>query len=92
MESGMSAVSRETRSLPSNIAMQVEQRLAGKRKHVRHGGLLCSGCLNKAPLTSGRYCRECRNARSAEAKKREREELKRLRAQVEGNAGGQGKA
>lgn len=86
------AVSRETRCLPSNIALQVEQKLAGKRKHVRHGGALCSGCLQNPPLPTGRYCRKCRNAHSKDAKKREREELKRLRAQVEGQKDGEGKA
>lgn len=74
-------VSRETECLPSNIAMQVEQRRMGKRRKVHHGGTLCSRCLKRPPASAkDRYCNLCRAADRRKRRKFEREELKRLRA------------
>ena len=72
-------VSRETRCLPENIALQIEQRLQGKRKHVRHGGTLCSRCLKNQPAHGQRYCIDCRRSYKADHERRTWEELKRLR-------------
>lgn len=59
----MSGVSRGTEfSTADKIAAQIEQRRLGKRGNVRHGGSLCSRCLEKPPATpSQAYCAECRN-------------------------------
>lgn len=64
-----------------NIDAQVERRLAGLRKTVRHGGTLCGKCYKNPPRGPGQgYCTECHNAWNREHAKAAREELKRLRA------------
>lgn len=78
----MRDVSQYTDNLPENIARQVEAKRAGRRKIVRHGGMLCSRCLENPPTRNDRYCRACRNSYNADHRKAERQELKRLRALV----------
>jgi hypothetical protein len=74
-------VSRPTIVSGRNIDAQVERRLQGLRKTVRHGGTLCSNCYKKPPRKPGQgYCTDCHNAWNRAKSKAEREELKRLRA------------
>jgi hypothetical protein len=73
-------VSHETRCLPGNIVLQIEQRRLGKRKHVRHGGLLCSGCLENPPAPGQRYCAGCHAAANVRHRARVKQELNQLRA------------
>jgi hypothetical protein len=77
-------VARETRCLTNNIEQQIEQRRAGKRKKVRHGGLLCCGCLSAPPAAPDRYCHDCRAARSRADRRAARAELLRLRQLEQG--------
>lgn len=73
-------VSHETHSLPENIARQIEARALGRRKLVRHGKTLCSGCYE--PIESDRhdaYCKACRAGYSAGWRRRQAAELKRLK-------------
>lgn len=82
-------VSRVTHCLPSNIAQQIEQKKQGKRKLVRHCGLLCSRCLHHPPASPrDRYCHLCRAADRRKRRKAEREELKRLRSQLQQHGAG----
>jgi hypothetical protein len=75
------SVTPATLCLSANIAAQIEQRALGRRKLVRHGGLLCSRCLEQPPAGAvDRYCHGCRAAYNRDRRKAEREELKRLRA------------
>jgi NMD protein affecting ribosome stability and mRNA decay len=77
----MSDVSHETNRFTSNIAAQIEQRARGIRKQIRHGGQLCSHCLEKPPAgPNDRYCRECRAADRRARRIAAKEELRRLRA------------
>lgn len=46
----------------ANITAQIEMKIAGRRKQVRHGGTLCSKCLINSPRPKARYCRTCKNA------------------------------
>lgn len=57
----MSNVSHET-NCSAKITAQIELKLAGRRKTVRHGGTLCSKCLVNPPRQNQRYCRDCKNA------------------------------
>lgn len=77
----MSDVSRETPSYNCNIDAQIEQVRAGRRKTVRHGGKLCSGCYEEKPVPGQRYCKQCHADYEAERRRSERAELKRLRAE-----------
>lgn len=57
----------------STIRAQIEQRRLGGRKLVRHGGRLCSRCLDAPPVSSkGGYCRACH----AEYQRERREKLR----------------
>lgn len=58
-------VSRETKSLASDIDAQLAERAAGKRKNIKHGGTLCCRCHRNPPSTNGKYCKLCRNAYDA---------------------------
>lgn len=51
-------VSRETECY-TKLEMQVQLRRSGRRKHVMHGGTLCSKCLISAPAHGQRYCLRC---------------------------------
>lgn len=74
-------VSRVTNLCSGKVAAQIEQRRRGDRKIVRHGGALCSRCLEKPPANpKGGYCAGCHAEYEATRRKSEREELKRLRA------------
>lgn len=59
------SVSRETESLVLNVQAQLEERAAGKRKNIHHGGTLCCGCHQVPPVRNGKYCKPCRNAYDA---------------------------
>jgi hypothetical protein len=84
-------VPRETESLPSNIERQIAAKRAGDRKIVRHGGLLCSRCLENAPASAtDRYCLECRAAYERERRKIQKDELLRLRALAQSNGANDG--
>ena len=85
-------VSQVTDCLPGNIEAQIEAKRAGRRKLVRHGGLLCSRCLTNPPKGKDRYCGECRRTYKRDHERAERDELKRLRAIVEGEKHGEGDA
>lgn len=73
-------VNCENNCVTSNIAKQVEQKRAGRRKHVRHGGTLCSKCLEAPPAPRQRYCVPCHNAAQSASYHRRKGELSRLRA------------
>lgn len=74
-------VSRVTCFSSEKVMAQIEQRRRGDRKIVRHGGALCSRCLEKPPANpKGGYCASCHAEYEATRRKSEREELKRLRA------------
>jgi hypothetical protein len=74
-------VSRQTILSGRNVDVQVERKLAGLRKTVRHGGTLCGKCYKNPPRKPGQgYCTECHNAWNRAKTKADREELKRLRA------------
>lgn len=74
-------VSHETPCLTSNLAMQIQQRRAGRRQKVHHHGTLCSRCLANPPASErDRYCKLCRAADRRERRRIASEELKRLRA------------
>jgi hypothetical protein len=62
-------VSQETLKV-TNVAEQVKQRLAGRRKYVFHGGTLCSRCLKEPPAKSQCYCSKCHAARHREYRAR----------------------
>lgn len=56
-------VSQRTDCLSQTIVEQIKLRAAGRRKLVRHGGLLCSRCLVNPPANKrDRYCGDCRAA------------------------------
>ncbi len=75
-------VSQETILSRRNVSTQVERRLEGLRKTVRHGGTLCSKCYKNPPRKPGQgYCIDCHNAWNRAKAKADREELKRLRAE-----------
>jgi hypothetical protein len=77
----MISVSYETQCGALNIALQVEQKRQGRRKHVRHGGTLCCRCLENPPISKkDRMCRECRKVDRRYRRIAGKEELKRLRA------------
>lgn len=58
---------------PEQVAAQIEQRRAGRRKLVFHGGTLCSHCLDNAPRPGQRTCSKCHaeNERARRARSRE---------------------
>lgn len=74
------AVSHETNCCTVNIAAQIEQKKAGHRKLIRHGGALCSRCLERPPAHRQRYCNPCHAEAEKVARARRRDELTRLRA------------
>jgi len=76
------AVNCETQGFKENIAQQIEMKRAGRRKHVHHGGTVCSGCYAEPPLPGQRYGKNCRNKASLASYYRKQDELKRLRALV----------
>ena len=46
-----------------HIVSHVKQVQAeGRRRYVRHKGMLCSRCLANPPSSDDRYCRPCRAA------------------------------
>lgn len=47
----------------ANLNAQIQMKRAGRRKHVFHGGTLCSKCLEQPPTMGQRYCRGCNAAR-----------------------------
>lgn len=51
-----------TNCCTQNIAAQIEQKRAGRRKLVRHGGTLCSKCLEVPPTKGQKYCPACHAA------------------------------
>lgn len=59
-------------TLCSNIAAQIEQKAAGRRKRVRHGGTLCSSCYAEPPRQGQRYCLSCHSKRETARKKKQR--------------------
>jgi uncharacterized paraquat-inducible protein A len=77
-------ISRETKSFTEKIAMQIKQRRAGLRRNVRHGGTLCSGCLECPPQENDAYCPRCRASAAKQHRDKIKQELVALRAQVEG--------
>lgn len=46
-------------TLGINIAAQIEQKFAGRRQRVMHGGQLCSKCYSAPPAKSQKYCGKC---------------------------------
>lgn len=57
----MSDVTRVTECFTPNVAMQIAMKAAGRRKHVYHGGKLCSKCYGPKPVfRKDRYCGVCR--------------------------------
>lgn len=56
----MTDVSRQTESF--SLEAQIEERLAGRRGKVRHGGTLCSNCYANPPHGKDKYCLGCRRA------------------------------
>ena len=80
----MSDVSRETRSLALNNALGSRRQAAGRRRCVRHGGTLCSRCLEKPPSKGDSYCAACRSIINKDWRRRHAAELQRLRALARG--------
>lgn len=76
----MSDVSHETDSYTVTVQAQIDQVRAGRRKLVRHGGALCSGCYDEPPMPRQRYGLRCHAAYEAKRRQDQAEELKRLRA------------
>jgi hypothetical protein len=60
--------------------MQIALKRAGRRKLVRHGGTLCSGCYAEPPAPGQRYGKRCHAAREKARRAAAAAELKRLRA------------
>lgn len=56
------SVDGETYFCTLDVAAQIEQKRAGRRKLVRHGGRLCSKCLERPPAASCGYCNPCHAA------------------------------
>jgi hypothetical protein len=52
-------VSRETVSYTPEVARQIELKAQGRRKNVKHGGALCSGCYLEPPIPGQRYGKNC---------------------------------
>jgi hypothetical protein len=73
-------VFHETKGCPLNIAAQIEERRAGRRKFIHHGGTLCSKCLERPPTSGQRYCNPCHAEANRASRARLSRELKRLRA------------
>lgn len=54
-------VSHETESFTRLVRAQIELVRAGRRKHVFHGGKLCSKCYGPRPAyRQDHYCASCR--------------------------------
>lgn len=70
----------ETSCQTWNVAAQIEQKQAGRRKNIRHGGTLCSKCLVNPPSAKNqRYCKPCHNEAVKASYRRKQDELIRLR-------------
>jgi hypothetical protein len=71
------SVSRETESFTQaitwleNIVAQIRLVAAGRRRTVKHGGLLCSRCYSEPPLPGQRYGKQC-HAKNQKAWKRKK--------------------
>lgn len=76
----MSDVSQPTRLLTQTIQAQIEMKRAGRRKHVNHGGTLCSACLDAPPDDGDHYCAPCRAAYMRNWHKKRRLEYHELKA------------
>lgn len=83
----MTDVSHETESYTATVQAQIEQVRAGRRKLVRHGGKLCSGCYDEEPMDGQRYGKRCHAAYEAKRRQDQAAELKRLRALAQAQEG-----
>lgn len=72
----------------TDVEMQIALKRAGRRKLVRHGGTLCSGCYGEPPMAGQRYGLRCHAERERARRAKLSAELKRLRAQQEGAQNG----
>lgn len=75
------AVSHETNCFREAIEHQVALKLAGRRKLVRHGGTLCSGCYQEPPLPGQRYGARCHRTAVQKSYYKKQKRLKALEEQ-----------
>jgi len=56
----------------TQITAQIRMKAAGRRKHVMHGGTLCSRCLSRPPASNKvRYCRQCKTDHERQRRRKE---------------------